>query len=63
MRQQFLDLAGRVGLHAHEHVSQIVDPVDAVLLAGCDERVEHREIVARFFVTEEQVASTTKRKS
>src|SRR6478609_1258261 len=55
MRQQFVDLAGRVSLHAHEHVGQVVDRIDAVFLARRDERVEHSEVVTDFFVAEEQV--------
>ena len=58
MRQQFVDFAGRVSLHAHEHVGQVVDRVDAVLLARRDKRVEHGEVVPRFFVAEEQVIAS-----
>jgi len=42
MRQQFVDPAGRVRLHAHEHVGQVVDRVDAEFLARRNEGVEHR---------------------
>ena len=50
MRQQFVDPAGRVRLHAHEHVGQVVDRVDAEFLARRNEGVEHREVVTSFFV-------------
>jgi hypothetical protein len=35
-----------MGLHADEHVGEVVDGVDAVRLAGRDERVEAGQVLA-----------------
>lgn len=54
VRQKFLDAVGRVMLHACEHVGQVGHRVDAVLLARGDQRVEHREVVARLLAADEE---------
>ena len=52
MRQELVDAARGMGLHAREHVGQVRDRVHAVLLAGGDERVEDREVLAGLLVSE-----------
>lgn len=54
MRQQIDDGVSGVLVHAHEHVFEVVDRVDVVLLAAGDERVEDGEIVASVFVADEE---------
>jgi hypothetical protein len=43
-----------VGLHADEHIGEVVDGVDAVGLAGGDERAEAGQVLARLVVADEQ---------
>jgi hypothetical protein len=46
VRQQLVDSRGRVGLHADEHVGEVVDGVHAVRLARRDERVQAGQVLA-----------------
>src|SRR5258708_35130276 len=55
MRQKLLDPTRRMRVHAREHVGQIRDRVHAVLLAGRDERVEDREVLAGLLVAEKKI--------
>jgi hypothetical protein len=57
--QKLVDPAGRVGLDAGEHVGQVGDRVDAVLLAGGHERVEASEVVAGILVADEEEIRAT----
>ncbi len=41
-------------LHADKHVSEVVDRVDAVRLAGRDERVEASQVLAGLVGSDEQ---------
>src|SRR5690606_26398490 len=50
MRQQLVNARGRVGLHAEQDVRQVRDRIDAMLLAGCHQSVEHTQINASLFV-------------
>jgi hypothetical protein len=54
VREQLVDPRGRVRLHAQEDVGEVVDRVDAVRLAGGDERVETGQVLASFVVTDEE---------
>jgi hypothetical protein len=51
VRQELFDATLRMGLHAREHLSQVVDGVDTVLLAGRYEREENRVERARLPTT------------
>src|SRR5690606_36205820 len=55
MREELVDAVRRMLLHAREHVGQVRDRVDSVLLAGCDERIEDGEVLSGVLVTEEEV--------
>ena len=55
MRKQILDSTGGMSLDPREHVREVCDWIHAVFLARGDERVEHRVIVTRFLVTDEEV--------
>jgi diacylglycerol kinase family enzyme len=54
VRQELVDPPGRVGLHAKEHVGEVVDGVDAVRLAGGDGRVAASQVLAGLVVSDEQ---------
>jgi len=63
MRQQVLDVARRVPLHSKQHIREIRQSIDPMLLTGGDERVENSEVVARVLVAEEQVVHSTQRRA
>jgi len=46
VREQLVDPRGRVSLDAEENVGEVGDGVDAVYLAGGDERVEAGQVLA-----------------
>jgi hypothetical protein len=52
MRQELVDLRGRVDLHADEDVGEVVERVHSVRLAGRNERVEAGEVLAGFVVSD-----------
>src|SRR5690348_2460187 len=54
MRQQLHDAPGGMGLHAREHIGDVVDRVDTLLLARGDERVEDREVVPWILAANEE---------
>lgn len=56
-----MDPACRMRVHASEDVGEVVDGVDAVLLARGDERVEHGEVVTGVLVAEEKVVASAER--
>jgi hypothetical protein len=50
-------------MHAREDVGDVVDGVDAVLLAAADESVEDREVMARVLVADKEEILSPERKS
>jgi|HubBroStandDraft_1064217.scaffolds.fasta_scaffold942697_1 hypothetical protein len=54
VREQLVDACGRVGLHAHDHVLDVIECVDAVALRRLDEGVEDGEVTRCLLVTEEE---------
>ena len=43
-----------MGLHAQEHVGEVLDGIHAVRLAGRDERIEAREVLTGLVVPDKQ---------
>jgi hypothetical protein len=54
VRQELVDPRGRVRLHAKQHVGEVVDGVHVVRLAGRDERVQARQVLASLVVPNEE---------
>src|SRR5438067_243322 len=52
--EQLVVATGGVVLHSNQHIAEVVDRIDAVLLAGGDERVEDGEVVPRARVTDKE---------
>jgi hypothetical protein len=61
VRQEVEDATSWVRVDAREHVREVVDRVDAVLLAGRDERVEDGEVVSLFFASDKEEVLTVMR--
>jgi len=53
MRQQGVDVGGRARVDADQHVAQVLDGIDAVEIAGRDQRVQTCEVVAAVGVADE----------
>ena len=54
MRQQLVEILGRVVTDACEHVAQILPRVDAVGLAARHQRLQPAEVLARLVAAEKQ---------
>ena len=63
MRQKIDDAACGMRVHTGEDVGDVVDGVDAVLLAASDERVEDGEVVTGILVADEEKVLTPMRTS
>jgi hypothetical protein len=54
MWQQLVDPRSRMGLHANEHVGEVLDRVDVVRIAGGDQRVEPGQVLAGGVIADEE---------
>jgi hypothetical protein len=59
--QQFVDTGRGMGADAEEHVTEIRERIDAVRLAGGDERIESGDVFAGVLVADKEVVLATKR--
>lgn len=53
MRQEGIDGGGGVRVNANQHVTEILDWIDAMKITGRDERVQASKVVAGFRIADE----------
>lgn len=63
MRQELIDLRGRVRVDAEQDVAQVLERIDAVEVARRDQRVQAGEVVAAVGVADEQEVLSIMRSS